>query len=118
MPDEYKTGMSILAPPDARTLALALCVAARRRRICELPPAEESAWPNLPWLDEFVLDMSAVEIAGNRPLLPVLLVNPACNMPPPVVFQVAAKLGVYRGKDRLRFFVEESKRVFDYWGSW
>lgn len=51
----------------------------------------------------------------GRPLISVVVIHRDNNMPGPGFFKLARELGLYVGKDDLKFFLDELKRVHSYW---
>jgi hypothetical protein len=60
-------------------------------------------------------DISTFEHQNGRPLLSAVVVHRQDNIPGNGFFQMAQRVGVYTGRDRDIFFVEELRRVHDYW---
>jgi hypothetical protein len=54
------------------------------------------------------------EVAAGRPLLPVVVVSEASNMPGGGLFKYAKRKKLQKGDD-LTFFTTELKRVYDHW---
>jgi hypothetical protein len=62
-----------------------------------------------------ILDQIAdQEVAEGRPLLPVVVVGEASNMPGAGLYRYAKRKGLQKTDD-LTFFAAELKRVHDYW---
>jgi hypothetical protein len=60
-------------------------------------------------------EISTFERQNGRPLLSALVVHKEDKMPGGGFFTLAKRLGLYHGSDNLGFFVQELKRVHDYW---
>lgn len=56
------------------------------------------------------------EVAGGRPLLPVLVVNRSDNMPGAGLFEYAKRKKLQTG-DNVTFFATELIRVYDHWAT-
>jgi hypothetical protein len=52
---------------------------------------------------------------GTRPLLSAVVIYRQDNIPGNGFFQMAQNVGAYTGGDRYIFFIEELRRVHDYW---
>lgn len=59
--------------------------------------------------------ISRHEHGQGRPLLSAVVVHMEKNVPGNEFFALAAELGLFRGTNRLAFFVNELRRVHDYW---
>lgn len=62
-------------------------------------------------------EISEYEHGKIRPMLSAIVVRKERRYPGPGFFRLAQELGVYDGSDDLTFFVEELRRVHEYWGS-
>lgn len=51
----------------------------------------------------------------GRPLLSAVVIHMDDNIPGNGFFTLAQELGLFRGRDRFLFFVEELRRVHDHW---
>ena len=75
--------------------------------------------PNFAALVGHILDeVNRVEFAQGRPLLSAIVISKENNMPGRGFFECARDLGRYSGKgdlEHLGFWVEELRRVHDYW---
>ena len=56
-------------------------------------------------------EISKHEHGMNRPLLSVLVIHRDNNMPGPGFFKLAKRLRLYDGRDDLKYFLDELKRV-------
>ena len=63
------------------------------------------------WLDE----ISSHEHSLGHPLLSAVVIHVDDNMPGNGFFTLATRLGLFRGRDRFIFFVQELRRVHDHW---
>lgn len=61
--------------------------------------------------------ISRYEHDNGRPLLSVVVIHIEDNIPGNGFFSLAKELGLFRNKDRLSFFIDESRRVHDYWST-
>jgi hypothetical protein len=59
--------------------------------------------------------ISTHEHQNGRPLLSAVVIHRQDNIPGNGFFQMAQRVGVYNGGDRYIFFIEELRRVHDYW---
>ncbi|MDO9013589.1 MAG: hypothetical protein Q7U84_02285 [Polynucleobacter sp.] len=59
--------------------------------------------------------ISRHEHAQGRPLLSAVVIHLNRNTPGNGFFTLAAELGLFRGRCRLTYFVNELRRVHDYW---
>ena len=63
-----------------------------------------------------ILDgISVAEHKAGRPLLAAVVIRKDKNMPGTGFFDLAKSLGLYNVGDDLGYWVEESRRVHDYW---
>ncbi|MEW5980543.1 MAG: hypothetical protein AB1898_32560 [Acidobacteriota bacterium] len=60
-------------------------------------------------------EISTHEHNQGRPLLSVVVIHRDNNMPGQGFFELARDLNVYHGRDDLLFFIEELRRVHEYW---
>jgi len=60
-------------------------------------------------------EISIHEHNEGRPLLSALVIHKADNIPGQGFFTMARSVGVYTGDDNLLFFMEELRRVHDFW---
>jgi hypothetical protein len=60
-------------------------------------------------------DVNRIEFDQGRPLLSAIAISKDGNMPGHGFFECARELRRYAGKDNLGFWVEELRRVHDYW---
>jgi len=60
-------------------------------------------------------EISTHENKNNRPLLSAVVIHQQDNIPGNGFFELAQRLQVFDGGDRLRFFIEELRRVHDFW---
>ncbi len=60
-------------------------------------------------------DVNRIEFDQVRPLLSAVVILKDSNMPGSGFFACARELKGYNGKDDLGFWVEELRRVHDYW---
>ena len=64
---------------------------------------------------EILGDISTFEFKHGRPLLSVVVIHRDNNIPGQGFFTLARNLGVYNDYDDLLFFIQELRRVHDYW---
>jgi hypothetical protein len=62
-------------------------------------------------------EISEHEHGMNRRLLSVLVVDRDNNMPGPGFFKLAKRLRLYDGRDDLKYFLDELKRVHAAWAN-
>jgi len=62
-------------------------------------------------------EISRHEHLRGCPLLSAVVIHIEDNIPGNGFFTLAAELGLFRGRDRFMFFVEELRRVHDHWHS-
>lgn len=62
-------------------------------------------------LDEIALH----EIKAGRPLLPIVVMRADIQMPSKGLFKFAAKHGLLKDKDEMKFFAVELARVYEAW---
>ena len=60
-------------------------------------------------------EISRCEHENGRPLLSAVVIHVDDNMPGNGFFVLAEDLGLFKGRGRFMFFVEELKRVHDHW---
>ena len=60
-------------------------------------------------------EISTAEHAAGRPLLSAVVVLKGSDVPGRGFFTLARDLGRFAGGDDMKFWVEEVKRVWDYW---
>jgi hypothetical protein len=61
-------------------------------------------------------EISKYEHSQGRPMLSAVVIHRDNNMPGKGFFKLARELGVYAGSDDLKFYLDELKRVHQYWG--
>jgi len=66
-------------------------------------------------IGEILGEISTFEHEHKRPLLSVIVIHRDNNMPGQGFFNLARELGIYKGSDDFLFFVNELRRVHDYW---
>ncbi len=66
-------------------------------------------------ISELLGEISRHEHAQGRPLISALVIHLEDNMPGNGFFTLATELATFRGGDRFMYFVEELRRVHDYW---
>jgi len=62
-------------------------------------------------------DVNRTENAAGRPLLSAVVCGKESNSSGTGFFAIARELGLYIGRDDDRFWLEEMKRVNDYWSA-
>jgi hypothetical protein len=67
-------------------------------------------------IGEILGEISTHEHRQGRPLLSVVVIHREDNICGPGFFKLAKELGLYRGGNDLKFFIEELRRVHDCWG--
>lgn len=60
-------------------------------------------------------DISTFEHQQGRPLLSAVVIHRDNNIPGEGFFTLARELGIYNENDDLLFFIQELRRVHDYW---
>ena len=60
-------------------------------------------------------DISRAEHDAGKPLLSAVVIRRDKNMPGTGFFTLAKRLGLHRGGDDLQYWLEELRRVHDYW---
>ncbi len=60
-------------------------------------------------------DINRAERAEDRPLLSAIVVHKDTLVPGQGFFTMARDMDLFRGSDRDRFYIEELRRVHDYW---
>jgi hypothetical protein len=60
-------------------------------------------------------EISRYEHTLGHPMLSVVVVHKANNIPGQGFFTLARELGLYRGNDDLLFFTEELRKVHEFW---
>lgn len=60
-------------------------------------------------------EISTSEHHQDHPLLSAVVIHKEDNMPGQGFFTLAKKLGSYKVEDNFLFFIEELRRVHDYW---
>lgn len=60
-------------------------------------------------------EISTYEKNQGRPLLSVVVIHRDNNVPGLGFFNLARELNVYNGADDVLFFIQELRRVHDYW---
>jgi len=66
-------------------------------------------------IGEMLGEISTYEHQHGRPMLSVVVIHRDNNMPGEGFFKLARYLGVYRGNDDFLFFINELRKVHDYW---
>ncbi len=68
-------------------------------------------------LNKILEEIADNELANGRPLLAAIIVNENSNMPGAGLFSYAKRRGLMKPKDKdnLAFFLQEAKKVHDYW---
>jgi hypothetical protein len=66
-------------------------------------------------IGEILDEISLFEHEHGHPLLSTVVIHKDNNMPGQGFFKMARRTGVYRGTDDFMFFVNELRRVHDYW---
>jgi len=66
-------------------------------------------------IGELLGEISTSEHQQGRPLLSAVVIHRENNIPGPGFFRLARELGLYHGGDDFRFFIQELRRVHDYW---
>jgi hypothetical protein len=66
-------------------------------------------------IGEILGEISTFEHQQRRPMLSAVVIHRDNNMPGQGFFTLARELGLYRGIDDFMFFVQELRRVHDYW---
>ena len=66
-------------------------------------------------MGEILGEISIYENSEHRPLLSVVVIQRQNGMPGAGFFNLARRLGVHHGNDDATFFVEELRRVYEYW---
>lgn len=66
---------------------------------------------------EILEEIADYELTNKRPLLAAIIVNENNNMPGNGLFDYAKRKGLMKpkDKDRLGFFLQEAKKVHDFW---
>ena len=64
---------------------------------------------------EILGEISRQEHAQGHPMLSAVVIHRDNNIPGQGFFTLARELGLYRGNNDLMFFVNELRRVHDYW---
>ena len=62
-------------------------------------------------------DVNRAEQAAGRPLLSAVVIGKDSNLPGAGFFECARDLRLYSGNDDLAYWMQELKRVHDYWSS-
>ncbi|MBN1473960.1 MAG: hypothetical protein JW914_05035 [Syntrophaceae bacterium] len=60
-------------------------------------------------------EISTSEHNQGHPLLSAVVIHKEDNMPGQGFFTLAKRLGLYKGEDEFLFFLQELRRVHDYW---
>lgn len=60
-------------------------------------------------------EISTFEHHQGHPLLSAVVIHKEDNMPGQGFFSLAKRLGLYKGEDDFLFFIQELRRVHDYW---
>lgn len=60
-------------------------------------------------------DINHAEVAAQRPLLSAVVIRKDANIPGAGFFTCARNLMLYAGNDDLAYWLEELRRVHDYW---
>jgi hypothetical protein len=68
-----------------------------------------------PLIGRILDDVNRVEFAQGRPMLSAVVILKDSNIPGSGFFTCARELRRYSGKDDLGFWIEELRRVHDYW---
>jgi hypothetical protein len=66
-------------------------------------------------ISEILDDISMFEHEQHHPLLSTVVIHKDNNMPGQGYFKMARRAGVYEGSDDFLFFINELRRVHDFW---
>ena len=66
-------------------------------------------------LAEILGEISTHEHEQKLPLLSAVVILKGQNIPGQGFFNLAKELGVYTGHDNLKYFIQELRKVHDYW---
>jgi hypothetical protein len=70
-------------------------------------------------LNNLLEEIADYELANGRPLIAAIIVNENTNMPGAGLFSYAKRKGLMKPKDKdnLTFFLQEAKKVHDFWSA-
>ena len=99
------------------TIYTRIIQAAKERKFLSYGDLSAAVGGSIADFNSILEEIADHEIANGRPLLVAIIVSEKGNMPGGGLFSYAKRKGLMKPKDKdhLTFFVQEAKRVHDFW---